>query len=308
MIWRGRSDYPSGEGAARDAGGPGSPTHGEAAPEGSAPVGSRIESVLEAAERAAAGIRQDAEEWARRYLEDSRRKADEIAAQRVRELSDLTESLMGRARAVAQQSDELISALDDAGRRLVDSTRPGGQQPPASGSHDAPGAPLGQGARYPAAGQAEVPPPQSQPPAPPPQPPPEPAPAPPPAAPPPPPPRQAPPPMAPAEAAPPPPPSQPGPPPLPPQQAPPPAAQPAPPPQPQPATGVPEQPPPAAAPEPPQPPTQPPAPPDSGVSEGARLLATQMAVAGSTRDEIAWRLREEFGIQDSTAILDEIGL
>jgi hypothetical protein len=33
-----------------------------------------------------------------------------------------------------------------------------------------------------------------------------------------------------------------------------------------------------------------------------------MAVAGSTRDEIAWRLREEFGIQDSTAILDEIGL
>jgi hypothetical protein len=33
-----------------------------------------------------------------------------------------------------------------------------------------------------------------------------------------------------------------------------------------------------------------------------------MAVAGSTRDEIAWRLREEFGIHDSTAILDEIGL
>jgi hypothetical protein len=47
---------------------------------------------------------------------------------------------------------------------------------------------------------------------------------------------------------------------------------------------------------------------DSGVSEGARLLATQMAVAGSTRDEIAWRLHDEFGIQDSTAILDEIGL
>jgi hypothetical protein len=47
---------------------------------------------------------------------------------------------------------------------------------------------------------------------------------------------------------------------------------------------------------------------DSRVSEGARLLATQMAVAGSTRDEIAWRLREEFGIHDATAILDEIGL
>jgi hypothetical protein len=33
-----------------------------------------------------------------------------------------------------------------------------------------------------------------------------------------------------------------------------------------------------------------------------------MAVAGSTRDEISWRLREEFGIQDSSAILREIGI
>jgi hypothetical protein len=46
----------------------------------------------------------------------------------------------------------------------------------------------------------------------------------------------------------------------------------------------------------------------SRVSEGARLLATQMAVAGSTRDEIAWRLREEFAIHDASAILDEIGI
>jgi hypothetical protein len=67
---------------------------------------------------------------------------------------------------------------------------------------------------------------------------------------------------------------------------------------------APAAPPPAAPPRP----AAPAIPHDSGVSEGARLLATQMAVAGSTRDEIAWRLREEFGIQDSTAILDEIGL
>jgi hypothetical protein len=39
---------------------------------------------------------------------------------------------------------------------------------------------------------------------------------------------------------------------------------------------------------------------------GARLLATQMAVSGSSRDEIAERLRTEFGIEDSTAILDAI--
>jgi hypothetical protein len=33
-----------------------------------------------------------------------------------------------------------------------------------------------------------------------------------------------------------------------------------------------------------------------------------MAVAGSNSDEIAYRLREEFGIDDATAILDEIGI
>jgi cell division septum initiation protein DivIVA len=39
---------------------------------------------------------------------------------------------------------------------------------------------------------------------------------------------------------------------------------------------------------------------------GARLLATQMAVSGSSREDIAGRLRTEFGIEDSTAILDAI--
>jgi hypothetical protein len=47
---------------------------------------------------------------------------------------------------------------------------------------------------------------------------------------------------------------------------------------------------------------------DSATFEGARLLATQMAVAGSSRDEIAARLLEEFGIEDASTILDEIGI
>jgi hypothetical protein len=47
---------------------------------------------------------------------------------------------------------------------------------------------------------------------------------------------------------------------------------------------------------------------DPSVSAGARLLATQMAAGGGSRDEVATRLREEFGIQDPSAILDEIGL
>jgi vacuolar-type H+-ATPase subunit H len=39
---------------------------------------------------------------------------------------------------------------------------------------------------------------------------------------------------------------------------------------------------------------------------GARLLATQMAVSGSSREEIAERLRSGFEIEDADAILDAI--
>jgi hypothetical protein len=41
-------------------------------------------------------------------------------------------------------------------------------------------------------------------------------------------------------------------------------------------------------------------------SEGIRLLATQMAVAGSTQAEIEERLRIEFGVVDADAILYEV--
>ena len=41
-------------------------------------------------------------------------------------------------------------------------------------------------------------------------------------------------------------------------------------------------------------------------SAGARLLATQMAVSGSSREEIAERLRNGFDIEDTSEILDAI--
>jgi cell division septum initiation protein DivIVA len=52
---------------------------------------------------------------------------------------------------------------------------------------------------------------------------------------------------------------------------------------------------PAAAPEAPQP-----------DAAGARLLATQMAVSGSSREEIEQRLRNRFEIEDTSPILDAI--
>jgi vacuolar-type H+-ATPase subunit H len=43
-----------------------------------------------------------------------------------------------------------------------------------------------------------------------------------------------------------------------------------------------------------------------GTPAGARLLATQMAVSGSSREEIEQRLRSGFQIADATSILDAI--
>jgi len=44
----------------------------------------------------------------------------------------------------------------------------------------------------------------------------------------------------------------------------------------------------------------------SSSTQGIRLLATQMAVAGSTRDEVEHRLESEFGISDADDILDDV--
>lgn len=49
-----------------------------------------------------------------------------------------------------------------------------------------------------------------------------------------------------------------------------------------------------------------PAPGPRSSSAGARLLATQMAVSGSSREEIAARLRNSFEIEDTSEILDAI--
>jgi cell division septum initiation protein DivIVA len=48
------------------------------------------------------------------------------------------------------------------------------------------------------------------------------------------------------------------------------------------------------------------APDDRDRAAGARLLATQLAVSGSSREEIAARLRNGFEIEDANAILDAI--
>lgn len=214
-------------------------------------AGERIQVIIEAAEKAAAGIIEDADAQARRYIDTSRQRADVLADERVRVMSDLTDTLIRQAEMVRRQSDELLAALDSARGELA--SRIGQELSSATA------APAGE---PPAATQAQ-------------------------------PPAQAPrvPHLQPVESE------------RPDLQAVEPAAV-APTPQEQP----PESPSPAPQDTAPAPP-----PPPSGAqsaatipSDGARLLAAQMAVAGSSREEIETRLRDEFGIQDAGPILDGI--
>lgn len=48
--------------------------------------------------------------------------------------------------------------------------------------------------------------------------------------------------------------------------------------------------------------------PDNELSEGLRLLTTQMAAAGADRREIAEHLRQDFGIEEPERILKSMGL
>jgi vacuolar-type H+-ATPase subunit H len=230
-------------------------------------AGERIQVIIEAAEKAAAGIIEDADAQARRYIDTSRQRADVLADERVRVMSDLTDTLIRQAEMVRRQSDELLAALDSArgelasriGQELSSGTAapagvppaPTQDQPPAQ----APRVPHLQPVESERPGlQAVEPPAQAE------EPPAAPQPTP-----------QAQPPQSPSPG--------------PPQSAP--------------------QPPQDTAPAAPPPPsgaqsaaTIP--------SDGARLLAAQMAVAGSSREEIETRLRDEFGIQDAGPILDGI--
>lgn len=206
-------------------------------------AGERIQVIIEAAEKAAAGIIEDADAQAHRYIEASRERADVLADERVRVMSDLTDTLIRQAEMVKRQSDDLLAALDSArselSSRIGQELSSGGGQPPAIGQP-------AEASRVPH--------------------------------------------LQPVESA------RPG------LQAVAPAAEPQAAPQPPPA---PAQQPSAAPPPPPQPIGQQAAG-GAPASDGARLLAAQMAVAGSSRQEIEGRLRDEFGIEDASPILDGI--
>jgi vacuolar-type H+-ATPase subunit H len=78
----------------------------------------RLAAIVEAAERAAVKVIDDAEEEARDRLEQAAAEAERLVADRLAELEELTDSLISQAEAVRIQSERLISSLEEARRRL----------------------------------------------------------------------------------------------------------------------------------------------------------------------------------------------
>ena len=197
----------------------------------------RIQVIIDAAEKAAAGIIEDAETQARRYLDDSRRRANELAAERAKAISELTDSLISQAETVKRQSDDLISALDDAKGEIGVQVEPP-VQIAGSRVEISPSAPMRvsrlSSEQEPQLQAVETPPAEPRLP-----------------------PFQSAPPIRPLRAA-------------------------------------------------PDPTSQSGGDPAGAIPASAKLLATQMAVAGSSRDEIEGRLRSEYGIDDPGSMLDTI--
>jgi len=92
----------------------------------------RLQEIVEAAERAAAGVIDDAEAQAQRYLAEARREADRLAEGQATELSDLIDSLLSQAISLRREAERLQATLEGA-RGRVDSEE-GPEQGPRMGS------------------------------------------------------------------------------------------------------------------------------------------------------------------------------
>lgn len=90
----------------------------------------RLEAIVEAAERAAEGVIDDAEAQARRYLAQAREQADRQADDRVAELADLLDSLLGQAATLRHEAERLQATLEAAKLKLEGEEGPPGVEQP----------------------------------------------------------------------------------------------------------------------------------------------------------------------------------
>jgi hypothetical protein len=78
----------------------------------------RLEAIVEAAERAAESVIDDAEAQAHRYLAETRERADREASARLSSFSGLTDSLLAEATALRQQAERLQATLEEAKAKI----------------------------------------------------------------------------------------------------------------------------------------------------------------------------------------------
>ncbi len=95
----------------------------------------RLAAIVEAAERAAVTVIDDAEEQARQRLEEAQAEADRIVAERLNAIADLTDSLIVEAEEIRVRSERLASALEEAKRRLDGEAGREAPQPRSRPSH-----------------------------------------------------------------------------------------------------------------------------------------------------------------------------
>jgi hypothetical protein len=81
-------------------------------------VGSRIQEILDTAERVASEIRAEAEASSSDYLNERRREADRVVEDRVREFGTMVQSLSLRIESLQREAGALVDALEEARRSL----------------------------------------------------------------------------------------------------------------------------------------------------------------------------------------------
>jgi cell division septum initiation protein DivIVA len=89
----------------------------------------RLEAIVEAAERAAESVIDDAEEQARRYLAQAKAEADRVAGGRLSDLSGLIDALLAQAASLRREAERLQASLEAARAELSAEDSPPAGEP-----------------------------------------------------------------------------------------------------------------------------------------------------------------------------------
>ena len=107
---------------------------------GAPEISRRVSAILDAVEREAQRLREEAREEAARYLEQAKLRADGLVAERQRRIAVVSDELLAKAEAVVGRLDDaapvrdgfenLVRALGDAAERLARETQRNGEFEP----------------------------------------------------------------------------------------------------------------------------------------------------------------------------------